>query len=211
MIETWKRQLASEPYFDRGIPHSEMAFIISIVRDLGIDVFLESGRRNGQSTLMLSKYLVIGSKVISVEKVLREDEEGALRSRLTNPNVTLVYGDGRDELPELAKKCSGRYTAVLCDGPKGFQAIDVLKQCFQYPWVVVGFIHDMRRLDHGEPSPFRAKAIETFPHYRFSDDPAYAEASWMDDPVREAKGPVGPEHEAVYGSYGPTVGAFFNR
>src|SRR5690606_37051495 len=100
---------------------------------------------------------------------------------------------------------------ILCDGPKGAAAVAIIDRCFAHPHVVVGFIHDMRRLDHGGPSPHRAAAVERLPRHQFSDEPQMiAELAWMDEKVRQAGGPCGPKHEAEFGSYGPTVGVFYN-
>lgn len=200
--------LAQEPYEHRGILHSEMAMVLYLAQRLGIERIIESGRARAQSTYMLAKYLP-DVEIHSIEARGGADSEfGAARVR-GFPNVFLHEGNGAEVLPGIA--CLGtKRTAVLCDGPKGAAAVAIVKKCFEYPHVRVGFIHDMRRLDHGGPSPHRAAAVEHLPNHRFTDDPAYAWASWMDAKVVEAGGPCGPQHEAVHGSYGPTLGAFFN-
>jgi hypothetical protein len=127
------------------------------------------------------------------------------------PNVYLYWGDGGILVPWLVSALHDVPTAILCDGPKGAAAVDVLEKCFTFPVVKVGFIHDMRKLDHGGPSPHRACAVARLPAHKFSDDPAWiAESSWMDARVAEAGGPCGPQFEAVHGSYGPTLGVFLN-
>lgn len=203
------RALSQEPYEHRGILHSEMALILYLAHRLKIERFIESGRARAQSTYLLAKYLP-HVMVHSVEA--RDGEDQAFgRARLSGlPNVVLYDGqDGAALVPELASVTAR--TAVLCDGPKGAAAVSVIERCFEQPHVLVGFVHDMRRLDHGQPSPHRACAVERLPRHRFTDDPRYvAETSWMDAKVVEAGGPCGPQHEAVHGSYGPTIGAFFN-
>jgi hypothetical protein len=202
-------ELASEPYERRGILHSEMALIIHTCQRLGIEVIIESGRARGQSTYMLAKYLP-WVQVHSVE--LRDHPDEAIaRERLAElGNVTLHNGDGNYLLPSLVAQ-SERPTAILCDGPKGAAAVAIIERCFWQPHVVVGFIHDMRRLDHGGPSPHRQAAIDRLPNHRFSDDPRVVAGSrWMDERILAAGGPCGPAHEAEFGSYGPTVGVFLN-
>lgn len=204
--------LAAEPYEHRGIPHSEMALIIETCRQLKVEVVVESGRARGQSTYMLAKYLP-DVHVHSVELRDHPDEAFA-QTRVANfRNISLWNGDGRELLPDLAMSDPlGRPTAILCDGPKGKAAVDIIARCFSFPHVLVGFVHDMRALDHGGPSPHRAYAIERFPEVRFSDDPRLiARTSWLDANVAAAGGPVGPEHEKEFGSYGPTVGVFLNH
>jgi hypothetical protein len=204
--------LAAEPYESRGILHSEMALIIETCRRLGVEVFIESGRARGQSTYMLAKYMP-EVEIHSVEGRPDHPDEAFARERLKGfGNVRLYHGDGATALPALVKQSAPRKTAVLCDGPKGIFAVGVVEKCFRHPHVVAGFIHDMRRLDHGGPSPYRAAAESVFKDARFSDDPALVAGSqWMDAKVLEANGPCGPEWEKVHGSYGPTVGVFLNH
>jgi hypothetical protein len=201
--------LAAEPYEHRGIPHSEMALIIETCRRMKVEIVIESGRARGQSTYMLAKYLP-HVEIHSVELRNHPDEAFA-RDRLDPlKNVTLYSGDGNVLVPQLAALYQ-QPVAILCDGPKGKAAVDIIAKCFQSPHVRVGFVHDMRALDHGNPSPHRAYAVERFPDVRFSDDPRLIDrTSWMDANVVAANGPVGPAHEAEFGSYGPTVGVFFN-
>ena len=203
------RAIASEPYEPRGILHSEMALIIHICRRLGIEVVIESGRARGQSTYMLAKYLP-GVDVHSVE--LRDHPDEAIaRERLSRcGNVRLYHGDGTQILPRIVEAHRQRI-AVLCDGPKGAAAVGIVAECFA-KGALAGFIHDMRRLDHGAPSPHRADAIARLPNHAFSDDPRIVSAaSWMDATIIAEGGPAGPAHEAVFGSYGPTVGVFLNQ
>lgn len=205
------REIAQEPYEHRGILHSEIALIIHACRRLGVTRFIESGRARAQSTYMLAKFMP-DVEIHSVE--LRSDPDAVYgRERVADmPNVALYDGeDGAVFLPMLAALNDRERTAVLCDGPKGAKAVSVVQSCFRYPNVVVGFIHDMRRLDHGGPSPHRAAAIAAFERHKFSDDPAFvAGSSWMDANVVAAGGPCGPQHEAEFGSYGPTIGVFPN-
>ena len=208
--EMMLKEIASEPYEPRGILNSEMALIIYTALSCGIEVFIESGRARGQSTYMLAKYLP-GVEVHSVELRVTPDEGVAVNRLRPFSNVHLHYGDGAQIVRELVMKYAHRPMAILCDGPKGERAVGIIEQCFKNPNVRVGFIHDMRRLDHGGPSPHRACAIERLPCHRFSDDPKLvAGTSWMDAGIAEAGGPCGPQWEAVHGSYGPTIGVFFN-
>ena len=203
------QHLALEPYEPRGIIHSEMALIIYIAQKLEIERFIESGRARAQSTYILAKYLP-DIEIHSIE--MREGEDADFgRQRIANMrNVTCHSGDGSVLVSWLVERSQER-TAILCDGPKGAAAVTILEKCFEYQHVMAGFIHDMRKLDHGQPSPHRACAAERLPHHRFSDDPRYVEGmSWMDANVVAAGGPVGPQHEATYGSYGPTLGVFVN-
>ena len=211
LTQSEQQAIAAEPYEHRGIPHSEMALIIDTCRRLEIEVFIESGRARGQSTYMLAKYLP-DVEIHSIDARPEHPDEAFARERLKGfGNVKLYTGDGAHALPHLARHQRPRKTAVLCDGPKGILAVAVIEKCFRYPHVLVGFAHDMRPIDHGVPSPYRAAAAAVFPGATFSDDPAFiAATSWMDVRVVEANGPVGPEQQQQFGSYGPTVGVFRN-
>lgn len=201
--------LAAEPYERRGINHSEMALIIDTCLHLGIETFIESGRARAQSTYMLAKYLP-HIEIHSIEMRYDPDAQYGRQRAAGWSNVQLYDGDANVCMLELVKAIAPSTTAILCDGPKGHAAIALLQQCFALPHVKVGFIHDMRRLDHGELSPFRAAAIETFPNHHFSDEPELLEKyGWLDEKIMEAGGPSGPLHQAVFGSPGPTVGVFF--
>lgn len=201
--------LAAEPYEHRGIIHSEMALVLHALKRLRIERVIESGRARAQSTWIMATYLP-HLDIHSVE--MRDDEDARFgRERVGNlRNVTLYEGDGRELVPMLAW-LDERPTAVLLDGPKGEAAVAILEQCFKRQHVRIGFIHDMRRLDHGGPSPHRAAAVERLPKHLFSDEPALIEQfSWLDGQVIAAGGPVGAAHEAEFGSYGPTIGMFLN-
>jgi hypothetical protein len=208
LAETYKA-IAGEPYEHRGILHSEVALIIHACRKLGIQRFIESGRARAQSTYMLAKYMP-DVEFASVE--LRDDPDAQYgRERVADMVNVALYDNcnGAEWLPRLCR--SAVPTAVLCDGPKGAAAVAVVQECFSQPHVRLGFIHDMRRLDHGGPSPHRAAAVSAFARHKFSDEPAFvAGSSWMDANVVAAGGPCGPQHEAVFGSYGPTIGVFLN-
>lgn len=204
--------MAAEPYEQRGILHSEMALIVQTCRELGIEAFIESGRARGQSTYMLAKYLP-DVAIYSIDARPGHPDEAFAQARLEGfRNVALYHGDGAAFLPHMAREMAPKRTAVLCDGPKGLFAVAVVEKCFRHPHVLAGFIHDMRRVDHGVPSPYRTAAEVVFPGAVFSDDPAYvASTSWMDAKAIEANGPLGPEWEQKFGSYGPTVGVFLSR
>lgn len=203
------KDMSREPYEPRGILHSEMALIIEHCRHLGIERFIESGVARGQSAYMLAKYMP-DVEVHSVELRNTPDLDFACVRLGQFRNVRVYLGDGANLLPLLAAS-STKPTAVMCDGPKGAKAVQVVRECFSLPQVKVGFIHDMRRLDHGEPSPHRKCAVEHFPYQMFSDDQKWiSETSWMDAENAMTQGQCGAEFEAVHGSYGPTIGVFLN-
>lgn len=202
-------ELANEAYEARGIFNSEMALAIGTCADRGIEVILESGRARGQSTYLLAKYLP-NVKVCSIER-FRDDDALFCERRLEGfNNVTLFYGDGRSLIPSLLNVYEGQKIAVIMDGPKGHPALELLESVKAS--VEVGFIHDMRKMDHGGASSFRLEA-EKWPGAFFTDDPDYVDATkHMDAPV-VALG-IAANWKPHYigneyiGSYGPTLGVF---
>jgi hypothetical protein len=203
------QQIAAEPYESRGILHSEIALVIWTCEKLGIERLVESGRARAQSTTLLAKYAP-QLLIYSIEMRDGPDERYGKNRIQFLPNVIAYDGDGRKMVPEIAAQMH-RPTGILLDGPKGETAVKVLQECFANPQVKVGFIHDMRKLDHGAPSQHRAAAVSAFPQHKFSDDASLvARSSWMDANALKAGGPCGPQHEAQFGSYGPTLGVFFN-
>lgn len=211
--------LATEKYEARGIFHSEMALMLGVCRELKIDVIVESGRARGQSTYLLAKYLP-DVEIFSVDRQ-RDGDTLFAEDRLMpyTHRVALHYGDGRAAVPDLVRINSGRRIAVLLDGPKGMDALDVLD--IVKPHIKVGFIHDMRKLDHGGPSPFRAEAERRWPNQFasrwptrfFTDQEDYVRATEYLDAQVLAAGeaslwkPYVIKGEYI-GSYGPTLGAF---
>ncbi len=218
MLETLSpaelRAIAAEPYEPRGILHSEVALIIHECRKAGIEVIVESGRARAQSTYMLAKYL---PQVLIASIEARPEHPDSIfgTARIAGfDNVQTFTGDGKTGVPTLIDMATPEHSnvAVLLDGPKGLQALELLDKAFRRsPKVKLGFIHDMRKLDHGNRSPFRTAAEAIYPTAIFSDAADYAPlAGWMDSSILAAGGPVGPAHEREYGSYGPTIGVFFN-
>jgi hypothetical protein len=203
--------IAGEPYEGRGILHSEMALVIDTCRRLSISAVLESGRARAQSTYMLAKYLP-DTLIASIEARPTHPDSLFGKERVSAfENVQLFDGDGKNGVVALIDQLPYKRIAVLLDGPKGLAALELLDRCFRRASnVVVGFIHDMRRKDHGVASPFRVAAEAIHPRAVFSDAPEYAPFAWMDNDILAAGGPVGPAHEVEYGSYGPTIGVFLN-
>lgn len=204
--------IGSEPYEPRGIFGSEMALVIGLCRDMGVEVVIESGRARGQSTYLLAKYLP-GVTIHSVERYQDADAEFAYQRLRAFDTLRLWFGDGRKLVPQLVQVNVGKRIAILLDGPKGQPALDLLKECTISSDVVVGFIHDMRKVDHDQPAPFRIAAEKMFPGAFFTDDPAYVEATQhLDKPVWDIGAAsnwrpfwIGGEY---LGSYGPTLGVF---
>jgi hypothetical protein len=134
-----------DTYEKRGILHSEMLAVCAVCDELDIEVIIESGRYRGQSTFILANYFDgKGVRVISIEL----DRENAIKylgpevspavidenmafveKRLAPYNhVQLLYGDAKNIVPQLVRELAGKRLAILLDGPKGIEAIDLVRK-----------------------------------------------------------------------------------
>lgn len=201
----------SIPYEPRGILNSEMLAVASVSIDLSVEVIIESGRCRGQSTAMLGEYFRGQSTEIHSVELIRDDNATFAEKRLSVYNsIHLHYGNAFFIIPQILKKIGNKKTAILLDGPKSWDAVNLLKSIFKdYPNVVCGFIHDTARNE--EP---RTAVSTTFPRSFFTDDNAYVEAHKdLDTPcIIPNKHPDSNDRwspyrqgEIIRPSYGPTL------
>lgn len=198
-------------YEERGILHSEMLAVCGLCRELGVERIIESGRCRGQSTLVLSRFFQNTPVVIESIDFARDEHAQFAEARLADfPATKLHYGNSARLLPHLLAEQPDRRTAILLDGPKGFEALELARQALESsPAVSVVFIHDMRRgtpqRDQCPPLPFR-----TF----YTDDAEFVtEFSSIDAACVPSPGVEITDHtwrpyrkgEQAIESYGPTL------
>ncbi|MHA1492237.1 MAG: hypothetical protein ACTSRI_21620 [Promethearchaeota archaeon] len=151
-----------------GIFNSEMLLIISIVKYFGIEMIIESGRANGQSTKIISEtFKNQKHKIYSIEynKYCHHIKTSFERLR-SYKNLRLMFGDSFKEIPKLiTKEC-----CILIDGPKDIDAIKLAIESLNNPLVKAVFIHDMDK-----DSPFRECAEKVFQNSFFTDTMDYVE------------------------------------
>jgi hypothetical protein len=216
-----QEDLAGEIFEPYGIYNSEMAGVIAVCRNLGIELVIESGRARGHSTYVLAKYLgPMGVEIHSVELV-RDAHSAHAEQKLSafGKYLTLHYGNSFDLIPQLLRQASGRKIGILIDGPKSRKAIDLFSECISISQdVKVGFIHDLQRLRKGVPYLSRTLVSKYFEDVFFTDDESYVRASsHLDDSMfRRADGGAVPyslsrykRHDEYTASYGPTIGMIF--
>ena len=162
-------------YEERGILNSEMLAICSLCEKLGVSAIVESGRARGYSTGILAKYFKDRPlRIISIdwEKAkwfIGADDKFAKESLAPYKNVELLYGNSVKLMPALVKKLKNERVAILMDGPKGKEAVDLAKKILdKYKNVVVAFVHDMDKR-----TPHRAQMEETFNNIFFTDSGEY--------------------------------------
>lgn len=166
IVPQFKSWANASPYEIKGILHSEMLFLVSVLRSKTVGRIIESGRARGQSTLMLSLAFP-ENQIISIEFDANSPDVAVAQSRLgSHANVDLRFGDSRKLLPELVK--SDDY--VLIDGPKAFRAVRLAMRVLATGRCAGVFIHD---LYPGQDE--RAFVDRHFPEAQFSDDRRWAE------------------------------------
>lgn len=124
------------PYTIKGIFHSEMLMFITLIGELKPKQVIESGRANGQSTEIITRYYP-NLEFHSIESS-RNDAELA-ESRLKGLNVDLIYGDSFQMMPSLIQ---GKKTLILIDGPKGSGMWKLFQLMYSMPDVIGVAMHD---------------------------------------------------------------------
>lgn len=194
---------------DRGILNSEMLAACSLAEDLGVEVFIESGRWLGQSTEILARYFQ--NKPILIESIEAFYDDNALhveKKLQGKENLHLLYGDANLVVPRLIKKYKGKKVALLFDGPKGRAALDVFRSALiRHDGVVAGFFHDMRRPTDEMPNGSRSEMESVFPHSFYTDDADFVQEFGALDAGCDTAlwRPYAIDGKKI-GSYGPTLG-----
>ncbi len=146
----------------RGMDLSDLFFIRSVIAEERPSQIIESGRALGQSTLLLAKCFP-DIPVISIEHDRDHPDASIALLRLKDcKNVTCLFGDARDLLPELVRPGD----VVVIDGPKDFRALKLAYQVIRKKKPAFVFIHDC---NHGKG--IRSFLQKNVPHAFFSDDP----------------------------------------
>lgn len=194
---------------DRGILNSEMLAACSLAEDLGVEVFIESGRWLGQSTEILARYFEQKPIVVESIEAFYDDNARHVEKKLEGKkNLHLLYGDANLVVPQLMKKHRGKKVALLFDGPKGQAALDVFRlSLILHSDVAVGFFHDMRQPTEEMSNRSRSEMETVFPDSFYTDDTDFVqEFSDVDAGCDTALWrPYAIDGKKI-GSYGPTLG-----
>ena len=122
----------------RGILKSEAFFVRGLIADSNPVQLIESGRAQGQSTLLLSKSMP-QLKIISIEREFNDNDSSIALDRLSaQKNVNCLFGDSKKILPHLALDGD----VVIIDGPKDMDAMLLLHKICQKRKISQAFIHD---------------------------------------------------------------------
>lgn len=202
-------------YYSRGILMSEGFAFCSFCELHNVDLIIESGIYGGQSTRIWSRFFK-DIPIISVDKILKGEVIDEFKDV---KNVTLVKADAKSFLPDYISKNPGKRIGVFIDGPKGEEAIQLLKKCFEIQNVFVAGMHDVHKLSFEKPNNTREILDKEGIIHFFTDDKEFVEVySYLDSD----KNMVGRGTEDIFwspgklnskefgvlrllGSYGPTV------
>lgn len=207
-------------YEHRGIPHSEMLAAIAVMKELNVDVVIESGRCRGQSTYVLSQAFENSDVVIESMELLRDENADFAEERLKEcNNIVLHYGDANIVAKEIVSKHKGKRIGVIFDGPKGEEAFKIFSELtLETNDIVVGFFHDLNKLHLRKLAPSRIEFLKYFDRTFCTDDGDFVKEFSVLDKKSIVKG---KENFNVYtwaegykgwdkmGSYGPTLGIVF--
>lgn len=175
----------SHPYELKGIFHSELLMLCSIITYLMPEQVIESGRARGQSTEIIGRWTESRQiKFHSIESnSMREDYDVALK-RLEGIDVALHLGDAFEWMPKLI---GSKTTICLIDGPKGANMWKLFKQVSKIPNVIGVAMHDA----YWESTIRNNLEREYKGKYLISDDPEFVkefkeldEECWRVHPFR---------------------------
>lgn len=177
----YQQAIEDLPWTPRGVSYGDMLFAHAVIEDLSPPKIVESGRAQGQSTLILS-ILYPDTPIISVERKPDHPDEKIALERLKNrKNVDCRYGDARKVLPKVV----GHGDAVMIDGPKGFRALKLIYRLLKHNGPSVAFLHDC-----GRGTAIRDYIERHCPGAFFADDPRFLERYGALDEARSSPPPT---------------------
>ena len=149
-------------YLAAGILPSEMVAFMAMCDEQEVDLVIESGRKNGYSTRTLSRWSQ--EKKVRVFSVETEPIIASDATIKLHDHISLHRGDGHAFVQNaISNEQPSSRIAILLDGPKGQEAVDVITTVRQR--LAFAAIHDtahFRRLpkDRTAPNPGRAAVKE---------------------------------------------------
>jgi predicted O-methyltransferase YrrM len=164
LFDNYQQCIADIKRPPRGVSYGDMLFAYATIQGLNPPKIVESGRAQGQSTLILSRCFP-QTPIISVEcDPDQPDEAIALKRLQDHKNVDCRYGDARNVLPQIVSEMD----VVLIDGPKIFRALKLVYKLLKNNHPSVIFLHDCV-----PGTAFRSYIEEHIPWTFFADDPEF--------------------------------------
>jgi hypothetical protein len=123
--------VATTPYVKSGMFFSELYLFLSLCKQLAVDLIIESGVKNGNSTRTLAA--AAGVPVIAIDfKNFCAPLAG----------VEFRKGDAREIVPVLLAEHTDRRIGILLDGPKNDKGRALKDRCLTFPHVRIVACHD---------------------------------------------------------------------
>lgn len=146
MEKTYRTIFEEIRYHPGGILPSELLAFCACLDLTDTRVLIESGRSLGFSTEVLAEFCELHRiKFLSID----QSPEYEADKRLDRFDcLSLEKGDGRSMIPGLVAGHRLDRCAVLCDGPKGLKALEVIESCINR--ITVGAIHDTSKKRFGK-------------------------------------------------------------
>ena len=199
----------------RGILASEGFAFCAFCKLYNIDMIIESGVYNGQSTLIWSKFF----RDISIIAIDAELKTSTLEKFELNENVIFYNGNARNYLPRRIKENPEKRIAVFIDGPKGLTAIKLAKKCFAFDNVFMVGVHDTHKLsfnklnetrlvaDNLKETKFHTDDVDFVKQYKYMDVVPNSVGTGDEDICWRPYGLLNKIDlsERCLGSYGPTI------
>jgi len=201
----------------RGLLTSE-AFAFCILAHMHeVDLVLESGIWQGQSTEAWCKFFKGNGRVVAIDRSIPQSVSTRLES--IGCDLTLRSGDGVSLLPQYVDGNKDKTIAVFIDGPKGRQAIDLGLRLLERPNVKMVGIHDVHKISRGKTNSTR-EYFDSVGYHKFCTDEdwfvkAYCHMDLGDTGWDSEQSIRWIPYELVtprnngerrLGSYGPTIG-----
>ena len=172
-IERYETALVPDDHFEpKGILNSEMILFMAMADLLGVTTIVESGRARAQSTEVLCRYCKSADRHISFKSIEYDANSPDViiaQSRLEQylDTVSLEFGDSEYLLPKIVADSDIESSlAVLIDGPKGYDALELARKLLHDERVAVVAIHDLHK-----NTGYQRKIAELWPNILSSDHP----------------------------------------
>lgn len=192
-LATFHSLIAGIPYQRKGILNSEMFFLWLCAETVGPKRVLESGRAQGQSTLILARCFP-QAEIVSVEHDRNSPDAVVAAERLKNEtNVRLLFGDATRMLCDMARPGD----IALIDGPKGLRGVRFALSLLGTGRIPQVFVHDA-----GPGTSERRFFDRWLPSVRYSDEPNLVKSSHVLDDEEAASIPSARRFAACAGRSG---------
>lgn len=149
-VDSYKNETLDLLQIGRGITFVEGFLLTSMMKELDVDLIIESGMAYGMSTEIFARCLK-NVPVISIDndryKVFEE-----ITKRLSKfKNVKTIYGNSFDEIPKILSNLSdwvsnlkAKKIALFIDGPKGNAAFNLGKNLMDDKRIKMISVHDIK-------------------------------------------------------------------